>query len=451
MRLSLKFAGLIGIGATLVVLAMSVLSAQRDIRIIEQDVARDATLVAMVVARAIEHSGAGQSLIDVLDSLGLDGTQIRIEPQDGTAPATRINADDVVAVVPIQGQPTQGQPMQIVVRESLEPRDKIVQRSLYTTGATVISVLLLALGGSLYIGQRLVGRPVDALVAMARRVARGDYSRQVVVRGDDELGALSKELNLMAAQLEWARNQARAHAEARLQAKLQLLHADRLRTVGQLAAGLAHELGTPLNVISGRASLLRRTLKRLDVDGKDAEIIRAQAEFITTIVRRLMDFARPAPYAHDEVDLRQICEDTVRLLAPVAGGRRLGVHGDTEVPVHGAAEQLQQVVANLIMNAIHATDESGEICLRVEAGPTARLIIDDDGPGIPEAARDRVFEPFYTTKDPGEGTGLGLSIVHGLIEDHSGAIEVQAAPSGGARFVVSLPSEAPGPKNRGES
>ncbi len=440
MRLSLKFALLIGLGATLIVLLMSILAAKRDVKIIENDMVRDASLIAKVVASAVENSVGQEDWGSLLDSLDLDNAGIRValipasEKELDLGLVTSVGQSRVKASIPVSGQRNR-----VEVTEDLGPRDDFLNRSLRTAGITVISVMLLALGAGSLIGQWLVGRPVERLVAMARGVADEDYSLRIEAKSNDELGDLATELNLMTIQLEGIRIQSRAHAEARLEAELQLFHADRLRMVGQLAAGLAHELGTPLNVISGRAQLLQRTLKKLGEEDDDAKIIHEQSNQIVRIVRQLMDFARPAPHSLQEVDLRRLCQDTIRLLRPTAGDRQLSLEGDEDVLVHGSGEQLQQVVANLIMNAIQATDDDGKIRLSLRGGEETHLKVEDNGTGIEDDIRERVFEPFFSTKEQGAGTGLGLSIVHGIVKDHGGSIRAEVSRLGGACFSLILP------------
>jgi signal transduction histidine kinase len=439
-RLSLKFATLIGIGATLIVLIMSILSTRHDLDRVEQDMLRDASLIAMTIASVIEHAEGKEDWGEVLGALGLDHTGVHVgwhaaQPAHPiTTLTTQITDREVSATMPVADGTGY-----ITVREDRTTHDQVLRRSIYTALLTMLAVMVLAIGAGLYVGQIMVGRPVSALVAMARRVAREDYSQQIERLSEDEFGTLGSELNQMADQLKWARDQSRADAEARHQAQLQLLHADRLRTVGQLAAGVAHELGTPLNVISGRAALLSRTLHRLDVDDGDAVIIRSQADQITHIVRRLMNYAHPAAHQPEIVSLNEICEATLRLLEPAASARTLTLNGAPETCVHAAGAQLQQVITNLVMNAIQATGPRGAITLTLRGAPHVQLIVDDDGPGIPHDTRAHVFEPFYTTKEPGDGTGLGLSIVHGIVQEHGGQIEVQDSPTGGARFVVTFP------------
>ena len=235
----------------------------------------------------------------------------------------------------------------------------------------------------------------------------------------------------------------------------QLRHEDRLRTVGRLASGVAHELGTPLNVVQGRAGLIARRRVSRDEAVKAAETIKAQAETMTAIVRQLLDFARRQPLKKTDCRLDEIAREVVDLLRPMARkkGATLRVSGRAEAgEIWADPNQLRQVVTNLVMNGLQAVEAQGtvEIALGLaaakppegvsaEPGEYLCLAVEDDGAGIAEDDLPHLFEPFYTTKDVGEGTGLGLAIVHGIVREHGGWTEVSSTPGKGSRFTVYLP------------
>ncbi|HVV85904.1 MAG TPA: HAMP domain-containing sensor histidine kinase, partial [Kofleriaceae bacterium] len=300
-----------------------------------------------------------------------------------------------------------------------------------------------------------------ALVDKARRVGRGDFTRPVLLAQRDELGALATEINAMTDELAEAQAEIKRESDARVAAVEQLRHADRLMTVGRLSAGIAHELGTPLNVIEGRAKMIQRG----EVEGPEiadsARIIVEQSRRITTIIRQLLDFARRGERTTRTVDVTRLGDEVVRLLATTA--RKASVEltgpadGDRAPSIEARADegQLTQVVTNLVVNAIHATPPGGHVIVTVREKmatppPTERTagterarwaVIDvvDDGRGMEAAVRERIFEPFFTTKDVGQGTGLGLSVVHGIVQDHGGWVEVDSTVGKGSRFSVYLP------------
>ncbi len=240
-----------------------------------------------------------------------------------------------------------------------------------------------------------------------------------------------------------AQNRAEREAEAREATLEQLRHAQRLGTIGKLASGVAHELGTPLNVIAGRAKMIARGESEGPLASKDAKIIGEQAERMTAIIRQLLDFARSGAPSRERVDVAALGRRTIALLEQMAEKRSVTLvleGSDLEVYASGDPRQLEQVMSNLVLNAIQAQVEGGEVRVEVsndDAG--VRVAVSDRGPGVPEALRERIFEPFYTTKDVGEGTGLGLSVAWGIANDHGGRIEVSDRPGGGARFTLTLP------------
>lgn len=436
MKLSLKIAALIGLGATVLVFVVSLLSLRRDLGLVEQDIRRDAELVALSVAVACRGRTPDEvaALLSEVDD-ATDGLLVRQVPGDGER-HIELRVDAMAATIPIPGQSGS-----IEVVESLAPRDRVLEGSIRSLILTTSFVMLISLVGGLWVGRWLVGRRVDALVEKARRVAQGQFDEPVVVGGSDELSVMAAELNLMAGQLARARARSVADAEARIEAQIQLRHADRLRTVGQLSAGIAHELGSPLNVIAGRASLLLRGLPPHQEE--HARTIREQASRITAIVRRLLDYSRRNPPKPEPVDLRRLVEETVALLRPLLVSRTLEVQLDSgDCTVQGDLEQLRQVLTNLVLNASQAVADQGTIRVRLASrADGVALQVEDDGPGVPEELRERVLEPFFTTKEPGEGTGLGLSVVTGIVEDHEGTLTVGASELGGASFLVLLPKE----------
>jgi signal transduction histidine kinase len=329
-----------------------------------------------------------------------------------------------------------------------------VYRNVWVAGATaILAVLLVAV-----VGVRMVGRPVELLVEKTRRIAAGDLSGRIQLNSHDEFNELAESINDMCAQLAESQQRVREETEARIKAMEQLRHTDRLRTVGRLAAGVAHELGTPLNVVSGRAGLIAsRKLSENDVV-ESAGTIKAEADRMTAIIRKLLDFARRATPQRSVVDLDQVARETADLLSPLAQKNAVDVAvqaDDTPLKASVDRGQMQQVLTNLIMNAIQAMPGGGKV--DVELGPAraapptqidadeadyVRVAVKDEGQGIPPQTLDQVFEPFFTTKDVGEGTGLGLSIAYGIVQDHGGWIDVASVPGQGTCFTIYLPRES---------
>ena len=308
------------------------------------------------------------------------------------------------------------------------------------------------------IGVWFVGRPMRMPTEKARRVGAGDLTGPLQVRQRDEIGELAGEINAMCERLAAAQEQTARETEARIQALEQLRHVDRLRTVGQLASGVAHELGTPLNVVSGHAGMIRAgDLPPQDV-AASAAVIAEQTRRMTSIIRQLLDFSRRKGPMLDEADVEELVASTVDMLGPLAEKRGVELAFAPAGAGAGARadhNQLQQAIANLMMNAIQATPDGGRVRLSVgrrlarpphdAAVPVSEYLeiaVTDAGPGIAAEHLPHVFEPFFTTKDVGEGTGLGLAVAYGIVREHGGWIEVESEPGQGSRFSILLPPVA---------
>jgi len=342
----------------------------------------------------------------------------------------------------------------IEISESLQPERGFSRNTALLVLVTTIVMIALCATIALGLGFWFVGRPMQALYKKARRVGEGDFSGPLDLRQHDEIADLATELNSMCDRLEDTNRQLATATEARISALEQLRHADRLKTVGQLASGVAHELGTPLNVVSGRAKMIVQGM----VDGNgvrdSARIIVEQAARITAIIRQLLDFSRRRGPSLGPGDLHPLANRTVELLVTLA--RKRGVVIAVDAPDDAVTAQIdpgqiQQVLANLVVNAIQAMPSGGKLTLRLGRryatpppdvdGPTgeyATITVEDQGIGIEPEHLPRIFEPFFTTKDVGEGTGLGLSVAYGIVREHGGWIDVESRPAVGTRFTCFL-------------
>jgi signal transduction histidine kinase len=320
--------------------------------------------------------------------------------------------------------------------EAADAEERFASSVLAEAARATLMLALLSAVLSFVMGQWLVGAPVRKLVDKARRIGQGDFSGPVALDQDDELSALATEMNAMC---------------ERLVATLaQLRHADRLATVGKLASGIAHELGTPLNVVSARAGMIAGDTT-LDESREYARVIGTAAERMTRIIQQLLQFARRKDVQKTTRDVQALARDTLELLRPLAAKQAVELRivppsADTSLAVD--AGQLQQVVTNLVMNAIQATGKGGRVELEWydarERGEAEFLCLDvrDDGEGIKSEHVARIFEPFFTTKDVGEGTGLGLAVSYGIVRDHGGRIAVATELDKGTTFTVFLPRMA---------
>ena len=228
----------------------------------------------------------------------------------------------------------------------------------------------------------------------------------------------------------------------------QVRHADRLATIGQLAAGVAHELNEPLAAVLGLAQLARKEEGLPGSVAADLDRIVQAALHARDVIQKLLFFARRMPPARAAVRLSQIVEEALGLLdGPIRGAGVEVVRSlQAELPdVVADPSQIRQVLVNLILNAVQAMPRGGRLTIetRVENG-TAVISVGDEGPGMSEKVLGQLFTPFFTTKDVGEGTGLGLAVAAGILSAHGGTIRAESEPGRGSRFDVRLPFTPPG-------
>lgn len=322
--------------------------------------------------------------------------------------------------------------------------------------AGVSAVVFLAL-------RRYLTRPVKELLSGAAAIGHGELNHPVIVQQQHgEFVRLAQEFNRMADRLAEQRQRAAREAEERLQLERELRHSERLASVGRLAAGVAHELGAPLNVIDARAEqLLMRTGAGLEMRQRNLLIIRKQAARITHIVRQLLNLARPYNLHREPSDLVQLIKDTLDQIESSTAQRNVVVEplGDCRISVDVDCDFIRQVLTNIFVNAVQAMPEGGRLKIKCAADAWTKdarsmcaVRISDTGTGIAPEHLAHIFDPFYTTKDVGSGTGLGLAVARRIIEEHGGWIEainnreVQGAAQqagSGATFTIYLPQCQP--------
>ncbi|MCB9853350.1 MAG: hypothetical protein H6819_09675 [Phycisphaerales bacterium] len=241
--------------------------------------------------------------------------------------------------------------------------------------------------------------------------------------------------------------QRRAAIEEKLRLAEQVRQADRLATIGQLAAGVAHEINEPLGAILGFAQLAKKASGVPESTEQDLEKIVGAALHARTIVRKLMLFARQSPPSKSFVHLNAIVHEGLTLLKPRLSESRVDVARDLDPAdpvVFADAVQLHQLVVNLCVNGLQSMSKGGRLTVRTRgSGPWGELEVQDQGGGIAPEIADRIFEPFFTTKSPEQGTGLGLSVVHGIVLSHGGTIDYESKAESGTRFCVRLPTSPP--------
>jgi signal transduction histidine kinase len=292
---------------------------------------------------------------------------------------------------------------------------------------------------------RYVSRPLADLSAKVTKFSASDLEKP-----GSEVELLSEEFRKLDQQLNQARTDLEDRHRRELELERELQRADRLATIGALAAGLAHEIGTPMGVIRVRAESLQND----DTMSPDARvklgIIVRQIDRIARIVRMLLDYARKSESHKSISDLRPIAERAITLLEPEAarrGVRTIVRLGEAPLMVNCDADQLEQVFVNMIMNALDAMNRGGGT-LRVTANSEktasasrVTLAFEDTGVGVAPEHEKSLFAPFFTTKEPGKGTGMGLAVSQSIVREHDGEITF-SSESTGSRFVVAIPMAA---------
>ena len=286
---------------------------------------------------------------------------------------------------------------------------------------------------------RNISTPVKKLVAASQQVADGDFGVRVQIHSGDELGTLADSFNRMAGTLQ--------EREEELQdfAKTKIMESERLALIGQLAAGVAHEINNPLQGIVTYSHLLLETAPTDDSCRPNLEKIVTQASRCTEIVRGLLDFSRQRKSNKTLYDVNKVLRQCMSLLENQVLFQNIQVRRSlaTDLPLTVLdPSQLERVFMNIIINAAEAMEGKGVLRLATKQDIDTREIeisIADSGPGITEENLKRIFSPFFTTKDAGHGVGLGLAISYGIVKDHKGNITVENAPGGGAKFTIRLP------------
>lgn len=339
-----------------------------------------------------------------------------------------------------------------VTRRKTEFDATINRLRLQTLAALLVAATLMT-GVIVYGHERAVGRQLNRLMASMARVGRGDRTHRAAADGPQEVRTLANALNAMLDGMSRAEREleARRAAEARLHARLR--QTEKFAAIGRLAAGVAHELGGPLTVIEGKA---QRGLRSFDRSSERAaqtagrpghlksalEDIRAEVARMERTVRQLLDFGRRTAGRRRTIMANHLAQASIGAFkneAELAGVRVSMRETAPSVALDGDPLRLQQALGNLLRNAIQAS-AGGRVELAVEeSGTEVAFSVDDDGPGISPEIRDRLFEPFVTTKAHGAGTGLGLAVAHSVVDDHGGRIELGPSPLGGTRFRMIFP------------
>lgn len=298
-------------------------------------------------------------------------------------------------------------------------------------GAVLLGSLLVAIWAAMRLTQ-----PVNELADIITRYADGDHSVRFKGTGSDEIGSAGRAFNYLTSSLERAKRQ-------RDDAERAARQSERLAAVGQMAAGIGHEINNPLMNIMSLAALVDKSLDEKDEQTRsDIQLLIKEGQRCARIVQGILSFARENKAEYRRFDIAHLIDDTLVLLQHRLESAQLSLDADIESPLmmEGDPNQLQQVLVNVLLNAIQASPSDSTIALNAfsEAG-NVLIEITDNGPGIAVDNLSQVLDPFFTTKSEGDGTGLGLSISYGIVKHHGGTINLDNKEGAGVRVVIALP------------
>jgi two-component system, NtrC family, sensor kinase len=486
MKLAAKLCSVLLLGVIVILLVDAYISFRRQVGALEESMTLDAHLIGVTMKSLVTDvwrmHGRQRALGLIQDanasSRSLEMRWVRLDAPPGdayapTAPRERLKPVLQGQEVSFRERNKQGRqrlytyvPIPVAeerhgaieLSQSLSRLDAEIHVA-FIRSSILVAVLVL-LSGVLVplLGLKMVGHPLRRIIEKMRRMSTSDFSRPLSLPGHDEFSELAAGLNKMGEELQEVWEKLRIETEARITALEQLRHEERLSTVGRLASGIAHELGTPLNVISGRAGMIAKGNLPAEDAAENANTIKAQSERITTIIRQLLDFARQRTTKRVSVDLGQVVRRAVDFMSLLGRQQKADlrfVGQETPMLADVDTEQIQQVLINMIMNAFQAMPNGGkvEVGIRYERarppdrseGPKEECLcvyILDDGEGISQDDIGHIFEPFFTTKGVGKGTGLGLSIAYGIVREHGGWISVKSEPGQGCCFSIYLPRKS---------
>ena len=329
-------------------------------------------------------------------------------------------------------------------------------RKQYRVAIPLAWFMFLVAGGmllsSVFVFRRAIANPLEVLVAGSRRVAAGDFGHRIALESRDELGELAEAMNAMTGRFRETRDDLDRQVQERTR---EVVRSEQLASVGFLAAGVAHEINNPLASIAlcseSLESRLAGLLERTDL-GEEAEwdVVRSYLEMIQKeafrckqITEKLLDFSRMGDRARHAAELRELVSGVIEMVQHLgkSQNKRIVLREGAPVVAHVNAQEIKQVVLNLITNGLNSVEQDGEVEIAVErSGGEARIIVADDGCGMTPEVMQHLFEPFFTRRRGGQGTGLGLSITYRIVQEHQGQITAVSEGTGrGSQFTVRLP------------
>ena len=352
------------------------------------------------------------------------------------------------------------------VAYSLDEMDQSLRsHAIYVIGISIGFILLFALTIG-FLLQRLIYLPLKDLESGAEKVTSGELAHSIPVRSSDEFGRVAGSFNQMTSALDASRSEMELlvqtletkvaeRTKELLAAKAEVAQGEKLASIGVLASGIAHELNNPLTGVLTFTSLMRKKAPEGSEDAEDLDLVIRETKRCASIIKRLLDFAREKVPVKGFYNLNQVIEDTVRFVERPASLQQVEIATELDPELQqawGDADLIKQVILNLLVNAQQAIEGKGRVTvqthpLAVKAGsagePMLEVLVTDTGCGIPQANLQRIFDPFFTSKEVGKGTGLGLSVSYGIVKAHGGRISVESTVGVGTTFRVCLPVTPP--------
>jgi two-component system NtrC family sensor kinase len=423
-----------------------------------------AEIKTQALADIILFDQNGQILASTLPEAESDATELaNLTPTKGEPDKPNVydlklyNRDFQITYTELEARQEQFGWLGVVLPSTFVVSTEATSRDLFSLIFALGTVAIVIVG---YAISQSIARPILKLRTLTQSVAAGDLDQSMGIKRADEIGELGEAFDVMTIKLrERTLEAARLYSEAiqrnkelaetneRLRTtQMQLIQSEKLAAIGQLTAGIVHDVKNPLAVIKGVAELMLSE-ESLPEYTQELSLIRESAQKANNIVSDLMKFARQSQPEMGIYDMRDTVEAALRLTAfPI---RKAHVQAVKDIPEHAVVmtydyQQIEQVLVNLINNAVQAMPNGGSLRVSLgQADGVTAISVQDTGIGIPSENLSRIFDPFFTTKPEGEGTGLGLSVSYGIISNHSGRIEVESVPGEGTTFTLLLPAPQP--------
>ena len=291
-----------------------------------------------------------------------------------------------------------------------------------------------------FVFNRLINSPLQNFIKTMEKIEAGDLSAKLPANKNDEIGMLEKKFNRMVGKLNESQTEIEElHFE-------QLRHADKLVTLGELAAEMAHEINNPAAIIMSRADYLQiesGNKHLLENYKDDIDVILNQTQRVSKITQNILKYSKKLPKNFEKIELIQIVNESLKILEPRIYKNKIKIIKNFEIDkafIFGDAVQIEQVLTNLVNNAIDAMNSNGELRIQVKKSENQEIIfsISDNGQGVEDHIKERIFSPFFTTKSGNKGTGLGLYIVNNICKNHNAEIKCESEPKKGTKFIITF-------------